>query len=565
MKKFSHSELSGFMFGRLDSTERRLKIARELRNNPKGEAVQFLSQFEDVAERIMNPNDMLHLDLLFEENDISDAALHELDEAGKPVDTASKELIHLPQREVIVRPANTLIGVWDYASRNPVRSVMLMSMLLGMFAICFQYGSMSSDDGLNERIQSVQAERFLIEIASEQQEAKVHCRAGLPVEVRFDSVAGRSRSWTPVQMNDSPVTVVEQLTAEIQNDGTCLVRFADNIEGVLYVFQSGDTKRNGGIATIAFPVNEGQDSDLVQWNALIHLPSLFSKQNAVRVQQAWSRKLGIPVREENGIGMRMRMIPPGQFIMGSSPEAPRHEADEIEHCVVLTVPFRVAETEVTQKMFEDVMGTNPSHFSKSPPTSSVEMVTWFDAIEFCNRLSKHEGIEPFYRVSAVKKDGTRIVSAKVSALGGDGYRLLSEAEWEYCCRAGTNSYWSSGNDELGAHQVGWLPDEQTESPMPVGQKLPNSFGLYDMHGNVWEWVHDWYDTEYYPVSPFYDPRGPKDGKLKVFRGGSYDHRFTPLHGNSTNRGKMPPETYDYDRGFRVARSISQNVSVQPSN
>jgi formylglycine-generating enzyme required for sulfatase activity len=200
----------------------------------------------------------------------------------------------------------------------------------------------------------------------------------------------------------------------------------------------------------------------------------------------------------NSVGMLMVAIPPGIFLMGSSRNEDRREEDEVQHEVQISRGFHMGATEVTQAQWQKVMGTNPASYQAD--TSPVNLVAWNDAQQFCARLSE---------------------------LDGRSYRLPTEAEWEYACRAGTSTPfhygWSIHTDQANYRgDVGYgggAPGMDRRRTHPVGQFPPNDWGLHDMHGNVFEWCSDWYAA--YPNGPVTDPKGPAAGTARVFRGGSF--------------------------------------------
>ncbi len=254
---------------------------------------------------------------------------------------------------------------------------------------------------------------------------------------------------------------------------------------------------------------------------------------------------------KNSIGMTLKLIPPGEFMMGSTvgdaDEHPRHR-------VRITRPFYLGVYEVTQKQYRDVMGSTPSRFSSNGDGKArvsgelidnypVESVSWLDAVEFCNRLSEKEGLKPFYEIEAE--------TARVPDWAGPGYRLPTEAEWEYACRANSRTQYSFGNTPAGLGEHGWYAGNSDGQTHPVGQKRPNAFGLFDMHGNVWEWCWDGYGERYYQESPVDDPTGPGHTAYRVFRGGSWDFE-PPLVRAAIRRGNVPGYRNSY-LGFRAAR------------
>ena len=209
----------------------------------------------------------------------------------------------------------------------------------------------------------------------------------------------------------------------------------------------------------------------------------------------------------------------------------------------ITRPFYLGATEVTQGQYRAVTGQSPSHF-KGSDDLPVEQVSWLDAVNFCNALSRAEGLPLFYRV-----DGPNVA---VPDWKGAGYRLPTEAEWEYACRAKNPARYSFGDDPAGLGEYAWFGGNSGNQTHPVGQKRPNAFGLFDMHGNVWEWCSDGYQGDFYARSPVDDPVCPFEGAAsRVLRGGSW---FSiPRYCRSAYRDGFTPAYRDNDLGFRVAR------------
>jgi formylglycine-generating enzyme required for sulfatase activity len=237
---------------------------------------------------------------------------------------------------------------------------------------------------------------------------------------------------------------------------------------------------------------------------------------------ATSDRKGVQKPKEftNSIGMKLVRIPAGKFTMGSPKTEKDRSDNEMEHKVEITKPFYMGIHEVTQKQYKAVIGKNPSYFSsegkgkdevKGLDTDDfpVEQVSWEDAQKFCTKLTTLE-----------KKKGLERV-----------YRLPTEAEWEYACRGGTRSstpfHYGNSLSSLQANFDGNYPyggadkERYLARTTTVGSYKKNGFGLYDMHGNVWEWCQDWYDKDYYQNSPKKDPKGPDKVEFRVLRGGSW--------------------------------------------
>lgn len=218
--------------------------------------------------------------------------------------------------------------------------------------------------------------------------------------------------------------------------------------------------------------------------------------------------------------MEFVWIRPGNFMMGCSPGDTECYAEEKPaHRVVITRAFEMGKYQVTQAQYEAVMGTHASYFRG--PDLPVEGVSWEDARKFCEALN-------------LKKDGYH-------------YRLPTEAEWEYAARGGNSSLRYGPLEE-----VAWFRDNSGGTTHPVGQKLPNSFGLYDTLGNVWEWVQDWYEEGYYSHSPESDPKGPDTGEYRVARGGSWRGVARGL-ARVSSRYILKPGVRSIVVGFRCAR------------
>jgi sulfatase modifying factor 1 len=258
----------------------------------------------------------------------------------------------------------------------------------------------------------------------------------------------------------------------------------------------------------------------------------------------------------------MVQIPAGTFMMGSPKDEAERRDDEVRHEVTLSKAFWLGQTPVTQAQWQAVMGTSPSEF-KGNPNRPVEQVSWYDAIEFCNQLTAMAneadarlGLTPCYRISKIERaeggaQSGSIRSAEVELIAGaNGYRLPTEAEWEYAYRAGTTTAYSFGDDESMLAKHAWFDENSGESTHPVATKRSNAWGLFDMHGNVDEWCWDWYGE--YPSGAVTDPQGPRSGSGRVLRGGSW-LGFSQYCRAAYRSADDPDFRYD-DLGFRVART-----------
>jgi formylglycine-generating enzyme required for sulfatase activity len=256
-------------------------------------------------------------------------------------------------------------------------------------------------------------------------------------------------------------------------------------------------------------------------------------------------------------GMTFLRIPGGEFMMGSPEEDEDASDDEKPAHKVRVSPFLLGVTEVTQAQYKDVTGHNPSWFSTAGRGKEavagevtdrypVENISWLDAIRYSNALSKKDGLAPYYVI------GDRDVEA--ASTYASGYRLPTEAEWEFACRAATSTKYSFGSDPSQLRKYAWYSANSGGISHGVGQKHPNAFGLYDMHGNVWEWCWDCYGASYDERSRADSPLGVPEASGRVDRGGGWDNY--PRYCRSANRRGGPPANRNYALGFRLARSQS---------
>ncbi len=290
----------------------------------------------------------------------------------------------------------------------------------------------------------------------------------------------------------------------------------------------------------------------------------FDAAKAKEHQAAWAKYLGVPVVVTNSIGMKLILIPPGEFEMGSPQElideelktAPKDDkwyldwvpSEGPQHHVRITRPFYLGMYPVTQEEYQKVMGTSPSQFSATGKYKDkvagqetkrfpVETVSWQDAGEFCSRLSE--------------------LSEEKSAR----YRLPSEAQWEYACRAGSTGryFFSAASDEKKAAEnllpdYAWFGNNSGGRSHAVGGRRASPWGLYDMYGNVWQWCADWINVKYYAASHVDDPSGPGSGADRVLRGGSWN--IGANYDRSAKRNRSAPGgRLNYIIGFRVARTM----------
>lgn len=352
------------------------------------------------------------------------------------------------------------------------------------------------------------------------------------------------------------------------DDDTLALYHCDEESGVVLKDASG----HGHHGRISGPaiwrrVSASSDGQSITAPLLAKAPFVASK--AKTHQEEWAGHLGILVESSNSIGMKLVLIPPGEFQMGSTDEQVAEAlqvAEEInaesttkerlqkverpQHRVVITKPFGLSATEVTIGQFKKLAAatgfrTEAEKLAKDaafetyltpgyPVTddSPAAVITWNDAVAFCQLLSDREQVT---------------------------YRLPTEAEWEYACRAGTTSQYSFGDDHRELVNFGWFKENSENRSQEVRQKLANAFGLHDMHGNLWEWCQDFYDENWYEKSSASDPTGPVSGTQHVIRGGYWPASKSACR--SAHRGRTVPFNRSNHFGFRVVREF--NALRQP--
>ncbi len=327
-------------------------------------------------------------------------------------------------------------------------------------------------------------------------------------------------------------------------------------------------------------IGEGQSPSVSLGAAPAPAIAPFNAAQAKRHQQAWADYLKLPVEYTNSVGMKFVLIPPGEFTMGSTPEEikeallianankdweDRARSEGPQRHVILTSPMYLSIYEVTQNDYEAVMRRNPSYFSATGPGKDivanvdtrnypVERVSWTDAAEFCAKLSSKENLKPFYFRAG----------QEITPLEGTGYRLPTEGEWEFACRAGTTTkYWIGDKDE-DLKWVGSYESNSGDRTRAVGQLQANPFGLLDMYGNVFEWVADWWEPTSYSESmgvPVINPVGPPSTSFqRVLRGGS--HHYSASFCRSSCRRARAPAYNSPDLGFRVSLVVEAVKAIR---
>jgi len=263
----------------------------------------------------------------------------------------------------------------------------------------------------------------------------------------------------------------------------------------------------------------------------------------------------------NPSDLNMVRIPSGSFSMGSIDA--NAGADEASEHIVTLDSFRISRHEVTQSLFQDIMGYNPSWFVEAGVSDDypVESLSWYDAVEFCNNISLRDGLDPVYTITMRIPATGHITSATVvaefefpSEADGtrkpkNGYRLPTEAQWQYAAigKTGNTYVWGDSNLAATVAANAWLNVNSGNSVHTAGLKRANSLGLYDMAGNVWEWCWDWYGP--YTEAAATNPLGPESGSYRVLRGGGWSDPLSSMR--AATRLHLDPGTASTNIGFRV--------------
>jgi formylglycine-generating enzyme required for sulfatase activity len=240
----------------------------------------------------------------------------------------------------------------------------------------------------------------------------------------------------------------------------------------------------------------------------------------------------------------------GNFLMGSNTDKwlqPIHKVN-LDGFLIDIVP-------IMQKEYQEIIGNNPSEFIDNP-SNPVESVTWYDAILFCNKRSEIEGLAKVYKHGNITKRANgqcSLIDDIQCDYTKNGYRLPTEAEWEYACRAGTTTVYFWGDSDILIDDYSWWSHNSNNKTHPVGEKKPNHWGLYDMVGNVSQWCNDWYGEDYYSRSPELNPIGPSNGECRCARGGSFYTQFRIKMSSAERFFFEKPENYYHGLGIRCVR------------
>ncbi len=370
---------------------------------------------------------------------------------------------------------------------------------------------------------------------------KLYQYQGLGLVLQSNEIADSTLVAEPVK----PDTIVLAVSKRTKTSITLSWTQCTNPDFVAYkIFRSdtsGVTELSAPVTTINSAITTtytetGLDSGIVLYYRIYQ----YSKQSDVVVSKEIKTLTRSPENDD------MVYIGPGTFLMGSENG---RDNEKPKHLVTITKGFWMDRTEVTQEDYKALMGVNPSHFQDySTSARPVEKVTWFDAVLYCNARSKRDGRDTVYQytsVSGTPGDSCYALGGLNMRLTKNGYRLPTESEWEFACRAGTTTEYYWGNDSTVCDAWYW-GNNSTEKTHSVATKLPNAYGLYDMSGNVWEFCNDYYGIYRFSTT---DPVGPDSGSTRILRGGCWRDNATFLR--SAFRSGSQPNGRSYFWGFRV--------------
>mgnify|MGYP000843990978 FL=1 len=325
--------------------------------------------------------------------------------------------------------------------------------------------------------------------------------------------------------NLTPDVTGLQVRAQLDDRPSQQVTYAQKLD-TLAVTIAKDNIGQGQLSLSLLGVgSSGCSSAGAQYNATVELTSPYLE-------------IDLPLEP---LTHRLCKVPRGSFVMGSPTAESGRGSDEVQHAVTLTTDFWMAETEVTQRQYRNLIGNNPS--GSKGDELPAETVSWYDAVAYCNALSVKEKLTPCYQIN-----GTTVGWA--DGVKCTGYRLPTEAEWEYAANpASPPRTIYAGADT--ADGVAWYNGNAGSTTHEVKTKTANGRGLYDLSGNVWEWVWDWYQGTY-ELPPSMDPNGPAMGTERVLRGGAWNYAATEVR--VAIRNKIAPAGRNAYLGFRIVRS-----------
>ena len=372
------------------------------------------------------------------------------------------------------------------------------------------------------------------------------------VSVRNNRDGGLSINYASALAEESSLAAPTGLTASVEGINSIELSWNPVSGAISYMIFRGYTSGNINTYITTTTANQYKVEGLEQDTDYYFTVSALSERSESY------RSNPVNAKTDKSIDVEMVRISGGTFTRGSWDSLDNNASPS--HQVTLGA-FWIGKYEVTQDLYEAITGVNPSHFNGSTgrePAADeeqgkrpVENITWFDAIEFCNKLSERKGLTPVYTISGrTPGTGYPITAATVTVnWSADGYRLPTEAEWEYACRAGTTTGYNTGNTI--SDNTGWYWSNSLSRTREVGKKPPNALGLYDMHGNVYEWCWDWFGA--YLNTAQTDPRGATSGTMRVVRGGSWYSSNTRWL-RSACRNDFSPFTRNNETGFRLVRN-----------